>query len=110
MRLALLSHHPTSQLLALVIITISAYAETVSILPQRVDFGVVSVNLQIQSTITISNESEDVVKIKLSVGDPFSIATHTLTLQKATEQTVPVEFSVNAPGVYRSEIAVEVDK
>ena len=110
MRLALLSHHPTLQLLALVIITISAYAETVSILPQRVDFGVVSVNLRIQSTITISNESEDVVKIKLSVGDPFSIATHTLTLQKATEQTVPVEFSVNAPGVYRSEIAVEVDK
>ena len=85
-------------------------AEQVSVRPGSIDFGVVPVGIRVESRITLSNNAGEAVEVGLSTGPPFFLLVKSLTLEEGSERQIAIAFAAQKPGVYESEISVEVEK
>ena len=85
-------------------------AEKLKVRPDSLDLGVVAVGSHTQAAVALVNRSDESLTVRLSTGEPFSLAVDTLTLPGKSEQSVAVGFSVADPGVYRGRVSVAVDK
>ena len=84
-------------------------AEQVSVRPRSIDFGIVPAGLRVESKITLVNNAEEAILVGLSVGEPFSLPVGSLTIEKGGEREIAIAFAADMPGIYGSEIAVEVE-
>jgi hypothetical protein len=94
----------------LLALTASVGAEQVSVRPRSIDLGTVPVGLRVESKITLVNNTAEAVEVRLSAGEPFSMPVESLTIEKGSEREIAIAFAAGKPGVYRSEISVEVEQ
>ncbi len=103
-------HRSTRFVATLLALAASVGAEQVSVRPRSVDFGTVQVGLRVESKITLVNKAHEAIEVRLSAGEPFSMPVESLTIEKGSEREIAIAFAATKPGVYRSEIAVEVEQ
>ena len=103
-------HRSTRFVATLLALTASVGAEQVSVRPRSIDLGTVPVGLRVESKITLVNNTAEAVEVRLSAGEPFSMPVESLTIEKGSEREVAIAFAAGKPGVYRSEISVEVEQ
>ena len=103
-------HSPTRFAATLLALAASAGGEQVSVRPDSIDLGVVPVGLRVESKITLVNNADETLEVRLSANEPLSLPVESLILEEGSEREIAVAFTAGKPGPYRSEIAVEVEK
>ena len=88
----------------------SAGAEKVSVRPRSIDLGIVAVGVRVESKITLVNNADEAVEVRLSSSERLSLPVESLTLEKGSEREIAFAFMAGKPGPFLSEIAVEVEK
>ena len=96
-------------LLALLLLPAVLLAQSLAVVPNALDLGVVGVGVEARASVSVENLQDDALEVIVGIsGDGFSALSDTLRLDGKSVSSVEVRFSAAAAGEYAGELILQV--
>ena len=96
-------------LLALLLLPAVLLAQSLAVVPNALDLGVVGVGAEARASVSVENLQDDALEVIVGIsGDGFSALSDTLRLDGKSVSSVEVRFSATAAGEYAGELTLQV--